>query len=311
MFSWLESEILELPRMEYLVILGVLIAGFSYLVYYSFSVTKRYRFMDGTATSRIRSAAQGHVELKGLGEWMPNGEIHSPFSKRRCLWYHCTIDRKQSSGKRITWTNISDERSSQMFHLVDETGDCIVDPDDARVIPEMDTTWYGHSTEYRSRAPKKPTRFNFSMGSYRFRERLLLPASTLYALGWFRTVHSNPSDEFIAKQVEDLVRTWKLQPAKYLREYDLDQNGKIEKREWKVIRAAARKQVLNRLNNEKQEHHVISCPANSRQPYILSARTEEDLVNIKKWKARFSITGALLAFTALVAMISIRSPFSI
>jgi hypothetical protein len=311
MFSWLESEILELPRMEYLVILGVLIAGFSYLVYYSFSVTKRYRFMDGTATSRIRSAAQGHVELKGLGEWMPNGEIHSPFSKRRCLWYHCTIDRKQSSGKRITWTNISDERSSQMFHLVDETGDCIVDPDDARVIPEMDTTWYGHSTEYRSRAPKKPTRFNFSMGSYRFRERLLLPASTLYALGWFRTVHSNPSDEFIAKQVEDLVRTWKLQPAKYLREYDLDQNGKIEKREWKVIRAAARKQVLNMLNNEKQEHHVISCPANSRQPYILSARTEEDLVTIKKWKARFSITGALLAFTALVAMISIRSPFSI
>ena len=311
MFSWLESEILELPRMEYLVILGVLIAVFSYLVYYSFSVTKRYRFMDGTATSRIRSAAQGHVELKGLGEWMPNGEIHSPFSKRRCLWYHCTIDRKQSSGKRITWTNISDERSSQMFHLVDETGDCIVDPDDARVIPEMDTTWYGHSTEYRSRAPKKPTRFNFSMGSYRFRERLLLPASTLYALGWFRTVHSNPSDEFIAKQVEDLVRTWKLQPAKYLREYDLDQNGKIEKREWKVIRAAARKQVLNRLNNEKQEHHVISCPANSRQPYILSARTEEDLVTIKKWKARFSITGALLAFTALVAMISIRSPFSI
>jgi hypothetical protein len=311
MFSWLESEILELPRMEYLVILGVLIAGFSYLVYYSFSVTKRYRFMDGTATSRIRSAAQGHVELKGLGEWMPNGEIHSPFSKRRCLWYHCTIDRKQSSGKRITWTNISDERSSQMFHLVDETGDCIVDPDDARVIPEMDTTWYGHSTEYRSRAPKKPTRFNFSMGSYRFRERLLLPASTLYALGWFRTVHSNPSDEFIAKQVEDLVRTWKLQPAKYLREYDLDQNGKIEKREWKVIRAAARKQVLNRLNNEKQEHHVISCPANSRQPYILSARTEEDLVTIKKWKARFSITGALLAFTALVAMISIRTPFSI
>ena len=297
--------------MEYLVILGVLIAGFSYLVYYSFSVTKRYRFMDGTATSRIRSAAQGHVELKGLGEWMPNGEIHSPFSKRRCLWYHCTIDRKQSSGKRITWTNISDERSSQMFHLVDETGDCIVDPDDARVIPEMDTTWYGHSTEYRSRAPKKPTRFNFSMGSYRFRERLLLPASTLYALGWFRTVHSNPSDEFIAKQVEDLVRTWKLQPAKYLREYDLDQNGKSEKREWKVIRAAARKQVLNRLNNEKQEHHVISCPANSRQPYILSARTEEDLVTIKKWKARFSITGALLAFTALVAMISIRSPFSI
>ena len=311
MFSWLEFKILELPRMEYLVILGVLVAGFAYLVYYSFSVIKRYRFMDGTATSRIRSAAQGHVELTGLGEWMPNGEIHSPFSKRRCLWYHCTIEKKQRSGKRMTWTNISDERSSHMFRLVDDTGDCIVDPDDAHVIPELDTTWYGHSTEYRTRAPKKPARFNLSMGSYRFRERLLLPASTLYALGWFRTVHSNPSDEFISKQVEDLVKAWKLQPGKYLHEYDLDQNGKIEKREWKVIRAAARKQVLNRLNNEKQEHHVISCPTNSRQPYILSARAEEDLITLKKWKARFSIAGSMLAFTALVAMISIRTPFSI
>ena len=124
-------------------------------------------------------------------------------------------------------------------------------------------------------------------------------------------MHNNPPDEFIAKQVEDLVKTWKLQPAKYLREYDLDQNGKIEKREWKVIRAAARKQVLNRLNNEKQEHHVISHHANSRQPYILSARTEEDLITLKKWKARFSIAGAFLIFTALVAMISIRASFSI
>ncbi len=297
--------------MEYLVLLGVLVAGLAYLVYYSFSVIKRYRFMDGTATSWIRSAAQGHVELKGLGEWMPNGEIHSPFSKRRCLWFHCTIEKKHRSGRRTTWTNISDERSQHLFRLVDDTGDCIVDPDNAHVIPELDTTWYGHSTEYRNRAPKKPTRFSFSMGSYRFRERLLLPASNLYALGWFRTVHSNPSDEFIAKQVEDLVQTWKLQPARYLRDYDLDKNGKIQKREWKVIRAAARKAVLRRLNNEKQEHHVISRPTNSRQPYILSARPEEELIALKKWKARFSIAGAFLAFTALVAMISIRVVFSI
>jgi hypothetical protein len=311
MFYWLESEILEMPRIEYLVLLGLLVAGFAYLVYYSFGVVKRYRFMDATATSRIRSAAQGHVELKGLGEWMPNGEIHSPFSKRRCLWYHCTIEKRQRTGKRSTWTNISDERSQHMFRLVDETGDCIVDPDNAHVIPELDTTWYGHGTEHRDRAPKKTAWFSFSMGSYRFRERLLLPASTLYALGWFRTVHSNPSDEFVSRQVEDLIQTWKLQPGKYLRDYDLDNNGKIEKQEWKVIRAAARKEILNRLNSEKKEHHVISRPRNSRQPYILSARAEEELIARKKWKARFSIAAAVLTFTALVAMISIRTTFSI
>ena len=80
MFSWLEFEILEMPSIEYLVLLGILAVAFAFLINYSHGVFKRYRFMDGTATSKVRSAAQGHVELKGLGEWMINDEIHSPFS---------------------------------------------------------------------------------------------------------------------------------------------------------------------------------------------------------------------------------------
>ena len=97
--------------MEYLVLLGVLAVGFAYLIYYSYGILKRYRFMDGTATSKVRSAAQGHVELKGLGEWMNNDEIHSPFSNRRCLWYHCTIDKKRHTGKRTTWTRMEKSRN--------------------------------------------------------------------------------------------------------------------------------------------------------------------------------------------------------
>lgn len=311
MFSWLEFEILQLPRIEYLVLLGVVVAVFAYLVYYSYRVMKRYRFMGGTATSLIRSAAQGHVELKGLGEWLPDDEIRSPFSNRRCVWYHCTIEKRKRSGKRTTWTNISDQRSSHLFRLVDDTGDCIIDPDHAHVIPELDITWYGHSPDYRTRGPVKPAWFSFSLANYRFRERLLLTAGTLYALGGFRTVYSNPSDEFIAKQVEEVVQTWKLQPGKYLRQYDLDQNGKIEKQEWKAIRAAARKQVFNQLNSEKKEHHVMSRPDNRRQPYILSATPEEDLLARKKWRACLSMSAALLAFTSLVVMFSIRVPFSV
>ncbi len=311
MFPWFEFEILEMPSMEYLVLLGVLAVGFAYLIYYSYGILKRYRFMDGTATSKVRSAAQGHVELKGLGEWMINDVIHSPFSNRRCLWYHCTIDKKRHTGKRTTWTNISDERSSDLFRLVDNTGDCIIDPDHAHVVPELDLTWYGANSEHRKMAPKKPRWISFSLGSYRFRERLILPASPLYALGWFRTVHSNPSDEFISKQVEELIQQWKLQPGKYLREYDLDQNGKIQKQEWKIIRAAARKQVLARINSENREYHILSRPQNSQQPFILSATAEEELVARKKWKAYLAIAGAFLTFTTFVVMFSIRTPFSI
>jgi hypothetical protein len=311
MFSWLEDEILGLPKTDYLVLLGVLAAVFAYLVYSAYVAFKRYRFMDGTATSKVRSAAQGHVELKGLGECMPNDTIQSPFSNSRCIWYHCTIDKKGRSGKRTTWTNISDECSSHLFNLVDETGSCIIDPDEAHVIPESDLTWYGDDTGCRRQPPKRVGWLSLRMGNYRFRERLIRPAGSLYALGWFRTVHSDPSVGFISTQVDDLVRQWKLQPQRYLRDFDFDQNRKIQRTEWKAIRAAARKQVLAKINNEKREHHVMSRPQEKSQPYIISATREEDLVARKKLKAYTTVAAGLLIFSALVIMFSIRTPLPV
>ncbi len=311
MYSWLESEILALSEPDYLVLFTMLVALFGYLIYFCHGAFKRFRFVDGTATSKIRSAAQGHVELKGLGEWLPGDSISSPFSESRCVWYHCTIDKKQRSGKRTTWIGISDECSGHLFRLVDDTGACIIDPDDAHVIPETDITWYGHDTDARTRAPTRASWVKLGFGNYRFRERLIRPATSLYALGWFRTLHSNPSEEFIAGQVDDLVRQWKLQPHRYLGEFDFDANGKIQKQEWKAIRAAARKQVLAKLNSENREHHVLSRPHDKRHPYILSATEEEELVARKKLYAYASVSGAFLTLVALAIMSAIRPVFPI
>lgn len=284
----------------------VLAAALLFLLYYAYGAFSRYRFMDATATSRIRSAAQGHVELKGLGEFLPGDTITSPFSGRRCVWYHCTVDKRQRRGKRTTWTNISDECSSHLFRLVDETGDCVIDPDDAYVVPETDLTWYGNSPGRRSHPPKTRAIVSLGLSRYRFRERLIRPATEFYALGWFRTIHSTPSDEFVSKQVEELVRQWKLQPERYLRDFDFDGNGRIQKGEWKAIRSAARGQVLARLGKQKQQHHVMSRPADRRQPFVLSARAEEALVGSKKIRAYAAVSGAFAIFSALVVMYSIR-----
>ena len=117
MFSWLEHEILSMSLGDYLVLCLVMTAALGFLLYFGFRACHRFRFMDATATSRIRSAAQGQVELKGLGELMPNDTITSPFSGERCLWYHCSIDRRKRSRKRVTWTNISNEVSDHLFRL--------------------------------------------------------------------------------------------------------------------------------------------------------------------------------------------------
>lgn len=311
MYSWLESEIMSISGNDYLLTLAILSGVFLYLLYYCYHAFRRYRFVDGTATSKIRSAAQGHVELKGLGEWLPGDSISSPFSNSRCIWYHCTIDKRRRSGKRTTWTNISDECSTHLFRLVDDTGSCIIDPDDAHVVPETDITWYGHNTDAKSSAPARSSWLRLSVGKYRFRERLIRPATTLYALGAFRTLHSTPSDEFIARQVEDLIRQWKLQPQRYLADFDFDQNGKIQKQEWNAIRAAARKQVLAKINSEVKEHHVMARPKDSGQPFILSATPEEELVTSKKIGAYTSVAGAFLVLVTVVIMTSVRPPFSI
>lgn len=311
MFSWLENEILGMPGIDYQVLYGILFAAFAFLLYYAFVAFRRYRIMNGTATSRIRSAAQGHVELKGLAEFMQNGIIQSPFSGNRCVWYHCTIDKRKRSGKRTTWTNISDECSNQLFRLVDDTGDCIIDPDHAHVIPETDLTWYGDHTESRNQSPAKNRIVSLNLGEYRFRERLIRPATPIYAMGWFKTIYSNVSDESIAEQAEDLVKQWKLQPHRYLSEFDIDQNGKIQQGEWNAIRAEARKQVLAKINQQQREYHLISRPDDKSHPYILSALDEDIVVSRKRLKAYASLTLAFLLFSTLVTLFSIRAPLPI
>ena len=155
MYAWLKSEILAMSEIDYLVLLAVLTGVFAYLMYYCYCAFRSFRFADGTATSKIRSAAQGFVELKGLGEWLSDDSIASPFSNSRCVWYHCTIEKRKKSGKRSSWSNVSDECSSALFRLVDDTGWCIIDPDHAQVIPETDITWYGHNTDYCSKPPTR------------------------------------------------------------------------------------------------------------------------------------------------------------
>ena len=310
MFSWLEYEIRGMSETDYLLLYGILSAALLALLYYSFNTFRRFRFMAGTATSKIRSAAQGHVELKGLAEFMQDDSILSPFSGSRCVWYHCTIDKKKSSGKRTTWTNISDQCSGHLFRLLDDTGECVIDPDHARVIAETDRTWYGDGVE-RTAPPSKTGLISFGAGKYRFRERLIRPATSIYAMGWFRTVYNNLSDEFISEQVEDLVKQWQLQPQRYLQDFDFDQNGKIQQGEWKAIRAAARKQVMAEISRQKTEHHILSKPREKHMPFILSAIAEEALVARKKQKAYASVATAMVIFSGLVFMFTVRAPFLI
>lgn len=301
------DEIHQLSATEYLLLLAFLLLAMGSLLIVAFVAFRHFRFIDGTATSRIRSAAQGLVELKGLAEFIPGDQQKSPFSERRCVWYHCTIEKRKRSGKHAHWINISDEQSDSLFHLEDETGRCIIDPDQAHIIPEIDRSWYGSGIHCRNKVPQRSRRIRRG-GKYRFRERLISPATELYALGEFRSFHSNPSEESVNKRVEEKIRTWKLQPQRYLAEFDLDKNNKIENEEWQLIRVKAQREVLAEISDEQQIQHVLSRPSNRREPYILSAVEEKSMVSSTRLKAYSSLVGVLVIFSVFVWCLSIRTP---
>ena len=292
MFSWLEYELHQLDRLEYnllLIIVSAISIGF---LYSGYQVYRRFRIMSGTATSKIRSAPQGYVELKGVGEWMPGDSIHSPFSGRRCLWYQCTLDRRKRSKKRTSWTNISNQVSDQLFHLVDETGKCVIDPENAHVVPEVEKQWFGDSMDAKANLPESS--FSFSQKSYRFTEKIITPATEIYLLGNFQTKRHVPAESFVESETKALILEWKLKPAKYLSKFNHDANDIIQDREWNAIRQAARRQVLATLTRQNEAQNLMSKPAHTDQPYILSATPEEKLLKKKKWKAIFAF---LVGFT--------------
>ena len=59
--------------------------------------------MEDTPTSKIRSAAQGYVELSGHGELMEGPKIIAPLTSKYCTWYSYKVEERRRSGKNSQW----------------------------------------------------------------------------------------------------------------------------------------------------------------------------------------------------------------
>lgn len=250
--------------------------------YKIYQTNQRFRFIRDTATSRVVSAAQGYVELKGLGEMLEGGNIVSPFSQRRCLWYQCKIEVKRSSGKRSFWVEESNDISEEVFLLRDETGDCVVIPDGAQVIPSQQRVWYGSGRQsmYQSNLNQSVLSRWIGFGNYRFTEKLIMVADSLYVIGEFESVRKSINEQSIQQQTDDLVKFWKTQPMRFLKPFDRDNNNKIEKKEWKQIREQAYLQVMSQ--HQQPLIHTISRGSEKKHPFIISALPEEELLKKKR-----------------------------
>jgi len=167
-------------------------------LYYALRFLQNIRKLETTPTSKIRSAAQGYVELSGYGKPLPTTPVYSRIHQQPCLWYQTTIEERQTfqNGEvaRNSFKVIRQDRSQSCFILRDNTGECLVDPAGADIYTMRHIVAYGSTQNPHTLRP--PTVWSWLLGTharYRYRESLILENDFLTVNGNFDTPHqTNP-----------------------------------------------------------------------------------------------------------------------
>jgi hypothetical protein len=259
------------------------------------------RLIEDTPTSRIRSAAQGYVELAGRGLPLAGTQNLAPLTQRPCLWWRYRIAKKnqQGSGKtrRQTWVTVASGVSSLPFLLDDETGQCIVKPEGAEVVAGESLTWYGDPPWPTALPGRTPL---FSGGrDYRYFEERIYEHERVYALGEFTSTRDAPGHDLQAQQAA-LLTEWKQDQAALKERFDQDRDGRVSLAEWEVARAAAKQAVQERRDERpaRQVHHVLCRPAHG-QLFLLAALPPADLARRYRRRALLAFVGFVLGVYAV------------
>lgn len=228
---------------------------------------KHARLIADTPTSRIASAAQGYVELRGRAQALGGTPLHSPVDGLPVLWYRVRSERRQSDGK---WRVESTVESEASFLLDDGSGVCAVDPEGAdMLVRRCDVT---------------------TRGDTRHTQWSLIRNDTIYALGNFATLGSISPDLDSRAQVRELLTSWKADHAALLQRFDLDGNGELDLREWELARMEAKREVRRRRDEvlAAPEAHVMRKPEGGRL-YLISDLDPDTLGRRYRWLAAFHI----------------------
>jgi len=207
---------------------------------------RRFRQIHDLPTSRVASAAQGYVELFGHTELLPGEPIRSRLSRSPCCWYSYVVEEKDSQDK---WQTIDRGSSVEHFLLVDDTGQCVISPEGAEVLPHDRKSW--------------------DELDRRFTEWLLLPKSVIYAIGEFSTTTAAAvaAGEERA-DVGALLAEWKQNRSEMHKRFDLDRDGRISMKEWELARLQARREVRARevevQSRSVEGVHLLRKPRDGR-----------------------------------------------
>jgi len=274
-----------------------------------FYFIRRARIIQDTPTSKIRSAAQGYVEIIGKVNYLIQQPITAPLTTQACAWFSYEIEEREDDGdddSGPSWRTIEKKSSDRAFQCEDETGICMVDPRKAEVHPINEDVWYGHS-KWPSHGPTVKTGY-FSRGDYRYTERRLHSGEPLYALGLFRSVDPNKAHGDVNDETRAILKLWKQDQSTLHEKFDANGDGQIDLNEWQTVRnAAEQKAYQQRLSrSDRPAIHVLSKTDDFRRPFILSVKPQSNMVRGFKLKAAACTVGFVIFGPLALWMLIIR-----
>ncbi len=277
--------------------LGVAVLGGGWLAFRFLHIA---RMLEDTPTSRVRSAAQGYVELVGRSQALAGTTNVAPLTQRPCVWWRYRIQRRTGSTSRgrasAKWQTVQSGRSEQPFVLDDGTGECIVQPAGAEVLTAETTSWYG-DTPWPTVAPGR--RSPFGEPEYRYYEERIYEHEQVHVLGRFHT-HSGTAHVSRDADVAALLAEWKQDQGALVQRFDADGDGRVSLEEWEQARAEARRAVTQRHLDQPVPAavHSISRP-DGRQLFLIAAYPQKALARRFRRRALLAFAGFGVATYAL------------
>jgi len=263
------------------------------------------RLLADMPTSKIRSAAQGYVELYGVLQPGPGEPLSAPLTGQPCLWWRYRIEEYRASGKYKSWRVVESASSEGWLGLADGSGQCLINPVGAEVRPRHRHVWHGDQ-----RYPRDAQGHGLLLGllgglldsgeRYRYIEERLHAGEPLYALGEFRSHGGGREGLDLAAAQGALVREWKQDFQGLLARFDRDGSGALEPSEWRLVRLAAQLEAEDRhraASGAPEQHHLQRPP--EALPFLLSCQGEDELARGFRWQAA---GGALLCLGGALAL---------
>ncbi|MCQ4345997.1 E3 ubiquitin ligase family protein [Pseudomonas stutzeri] len=262
------------------------------------------RLLEDMPTSRIRSAAQGYVELYGVLREGPGEPLAAPLTGRPCLWWRYRIEEYRQNGKHKSWRVVESAASEAWLVLEDVSGQCLIDPLGAEVRPAHREVWHGERRHPRREQVHGLLGGLLAMGRrYRYTEERLHAGDPLYALGEFRTSGGGRQGLDLAAAQAAVVREWKQDFRGLLGRFDRDGDGQLSDDEWRLVRLAAQLEAEDRHARDSrapERNHLRRPPEGL--PFLLSCKGEDELARTFRWQAA---GGALLCLGGALALASL------